>query len=52
MSDEVKTQLRLPGDLHEAIKRLAEQELRSLNAQIITLLREAMAARARQEVQR
>jgi hypothetical protein len=42
---EVKTGLRLPDDLYEAIKRLAEKELRSINAQIVTLLKEAIEAR-------
>jgi hypothetical protein len=48
MSDgEVKTQLRIPAELHEEVKRLAEQELRSFNAQILTLLREALETRKR-----
>ena len=45
MSDEIKTQLRIPTEMHEAIKRLADQELRSLNAQILILLREALSRR-------
>jgi hypothetical protein len=48
MSDEVKTQLRIPAEMHEAIKRLADEELRSLNAQILTLLREALSRRRQQ----
>lgn len=38
--------LRLPPDLHEWVKALAEQEDRSLNAQIIVILKEARAQRA------
>jgi hypothetical protein len=45
MSDDVKTQLRLPPELHAAVKALAEKELRSFNAQIQVLLREAIEAR-------
>ena len=37
--------LRLPGDLHQEISDLAEQDVRSLNAEIIVLLREAINAR-------
>ena len=32
--------LRLPADLHAEIKRIAEREDRSLNAQIVRFLRE------------
>jgi hypothetical protein len=45
MSDEVKTQLRLPAEMHAEIKRLADEDLRSLNAEILVLLREAIAVR-------
>ena len=45
MSDEVKTQLRIPAAMHEAIKSLADEELRSFNAQILILLREALSRR-------
>lgn len=38
--------LRLPPDVHTEIKILAEKENRSLNAQIVTLLQEALAQRA------
>ena len=37
--------LRLPSDLHEEVRRLAEAELRSVNSQIELLLREALRAR-------
>ena len=37
--------LRLPGELHQEITDLAEQDVRSLNAEIIVLLREAISAR-------
>ena len=42
---EVKTNLRLPEELYEAIKRLAEVEYRSINGQIVALLHEAVARR-------
>jgi hypothetical protein len=45
MSDEVKTQLRLPAEMHAEIKRLADEDVRSLNAEIVVLLREALLAR-------
>ena len=43
---DVKTNVRLPEELYEAIKRLAEKDLRSINAQITVLLREAVDQRA------
>lgn len=46
---EIKTGLRLPEELYEAIKRLAEKDLRSINAQIVTLLKEAIEAREREQ---
>lgn len=45
---EVKTGLRVPDELYEAIKRLAEKELRSINAQIVTLLKEAVERREKE----
>ena len=39
--------LRLPPDLWEELQRMAAQELRSVNAQIEYLLREAVARRGR-----
>lgn len=36
---------RIPRDLHAILKELAAQENRSLNAQIITLLQEAITQR-------
>ncbi len=39
--------LRLDPDLHEALARLAADEVRSLNGEIEFLLREALAARGR-----
>jgi hypothetical protein len=46
--DEKRITLRLPSDVHDEITRLAEQDVRSLNAEILVLLREAIAARQRQ----
>lgn len=42
---DVKTNVRLPEELYEAIKKLAEHDLRSINAEIQALLREAIEAR-------
>ena len=42
------TQIRLPEDLHRHIKRLAEQEDRSLNNMMVRLLTEGVDARRRQ----
>lgn len=45
MKDYVSINLRLPPDLHKQVKEAAEQETRSLNGQIIQMLREAIAKR-------
>ena len=37
--------LRLPDDLHAALKAAAEQDERSMNGEILWLLRSALAAR-------
>jgi hypothetical protein len=37
--------VRFPRALHARIKRLAQEENRSLNAQVVTLVQEALAAR-------
>lgn len=42
---EVKLQLRLPPELHAALVEMAKEEERSLNAQIVYLLREDVALR-------
>lgn len=48
--EEVRTNLRLPGDLYERIKQIAADERRSANAQMVVLLQEALLARqARKE---
>ena len=47
MAERKKFLLRLPVKLHEDVKALAEQEMRSLNGQIEYLLREAMLKRGR-----
>ncbi len=41
--EEVRTNLRLPAPLYEQIKRIADKELRSINAQMVVLLSEAVA---------
>lgn len=45
---EVKTGLRLPEELYEAIKQIADEQLRSINAQMVALLREAVERHQRQ----
>ncbi len=45
MDEEKRITLRLPGDVHAAIAELADQDVRSLNAEILVLLREAIGAR-------
>ncbi len=48
MANEVKTGLRLPEELYEEIKKIADQDLRSINAQMVALLREAVERRQAQ----
>lgn len=38
--------LRVPSDLHDELKRLAQEEDRTLTAQIIRLLRQALRAQS------
>jgi hypothetical protein len=38
----VSINLRLPADLHAALKRLADKQTRSLNRQIVHYLRDAV----------
>jgi hypothetical protein len=44
-ADVIITAIRIPRDLHALIATLAQIEHRSANAQIITLIEEAFAAR-------
>ncbi len=44
---EVRTNLRLPEELYEQIKQLADKELRSINAQMVVLLQSAVVAAQR-----
>ena len=47
----VSTNIRgIPDDLYEAIKVLAEKDMRSVNAEIIVLLQEAVARRQLERV--
>jgi hypothetical protein len=45
--DTVSINLRLPADLHAAVKEAATDETRSLNGQIIQMLREALTTRGK-----
>ena len=47
MMAEVRTNLRLPEDVYEQVKQLADKELRSINAQMVVLLQSALAANQR-----
>lgn len=42
------TTVDLPDDLHERLKQLAEQEHRSVNEMIVTVIKEYVAARSQQ----
>jgi hypothetical protein len=44
-TEEKKFLLRLPAELHQELLRAAEEDMRSLNAEIVILLREAMTER-------
>lgn len=44
-TDIVQLTFRLPVDVHQSVKVLAEQEERSLNNMLIRLLREALAGK-------
>lgn len=50
MATIVATNLRLPQDLYEQIKALAERDNISINAAMIVLLREAVYERSRRAV--
>lgn len=45
VATEKKFTLRIPDDLHEQLKSIADQDMRSLHSQILVLLQEAVAAR-------
>ncbi len=45
----IQAALRLPVDMHARIKVLADSDRRSLHAEILVLLEEAMAAREEKE---
>ncbi len=45
---DVRTNLRLPEELYEQIKQLAEKEMRSINAQMVVLLQTAVGSRQKQ----
>lgn len=47
MENEKKITIRIPDDLHEALVALAKQDTRSLNGEIIALLRAVIATRKR-----
>lgn len=46
MEDEKKLTIRIPDELHRQLTKSAKTDTRSLNAEIIVLLREALSARA------
>jgi hypothetical protein len=46
-----KVTFRLPEDLYQAIRQLAQADTRPINSQVIVLLREAITARTPPSVQ-
>lgn len=46
MDTDKKITVRMPADLHERLVELADADTRSLNAEILVLLREAIERRA------
>ncbi len=48
---DVRTNLRIPDELYEQIKQLAAKEYRSINAQMIALLQEALEKRQGEQQQ-
>ncbi len=52
MNDEKKVTIRIPDELHQALVKLSEQDTRSLNGEIIALLREAIAERKKKSQDR
>jgi hypothetical protein len=42
MDDEIQIRIRIPRDLKDKVKEMAKKEVRSLNGQIVYLLREAV----------
>lgn len=42
MPETVRTDLRLPADLHAEVVRLAQESERSMNGQLVWLLRQAL----------
>lgn len=52
MSKEKKLTIRIPEELHEKLTHLAQKDTRSLNAELIVLLKEAVEQRERKARQR
>lgn len=46
-ADEKKVTIRIPTALHQQLVTLAQNDARSLNAEVLILLQEAIAARRR-----
>jgi predicted transcriptional regulator len=42
--DDIRTTIKLPDDLHERVKQLAERERRTFNGQIVWLVEHALDA--------
>ncbi len=49
MAEDKNYALRLPMELFEEVRKAADEDERSINAEIIVLLREALAVRKRHE---
>jgi hypothetical protein len=48
---EIKVTIRMPESMHEALKRMADMELRSMHNQILLILRAAIQKAAQDEGQ-
>ena len=45
MAEDIRTNLRIPAEVYERVKESAERDRRSINAQMVVLLQEALDAR-------
>jgi len=52
VANEKKFTLRIPDDLHEQLKLIADQDMRSLHSQILVILREGVEARTPEQRKR
>ena len=48
ITDAQKASVRIPTEMYEEIARLAQEETRTMNGEVVQLLKEALAARRNQ----